>query len=202
MSYKLFLDLVEHRPEVVHVRFVERLVAVERAVGLDEVENRDVTIAVGRAELLRAVLEYRYDDLELVDEHADVVLLDVAADGDGDARDSGGFIFLHDSLHFGEVLLAVRALGAEVVDDQGTLGKVAEQDARIAHASEREAEVHLHGGASGILHERDVCRLRFGGKLSTGHCRGNSQKREKTCCKAHNKKLLGGEPVLFGFHAL
>ena len=163
MSYKLFLDLVEHRPEVVHVRFVERLVAVERAVGLDEVENRDVTIAVGRAELLRAVLEYRYDDLELVDEHADVVLLDVAADGDGDSRDACGFVFLHDALHFGEVLLTVRALGTEVVDNQGPLGEVAEQDAWVANAREREAEIHLHGGACGILHERDIRRLRFGG---------------------------------------
>ena len=116
------------------MRLVERFVAVERAVGLYKIEHRYVPVAIDRSELLRAVLEYRYDDLELVDEHADVVLLDVAADGDGDARDSGGFIFLHDALHFGEVLLAVRALGAEVVDEQRTVAEMAEKDSRIADA--------------------------------------------------------------------
>lgn len=116
------------------MRLVERFVAVERAVGLHQVEHRHVAVAVGRAEFLGAVLEHRYDDLVLVDEHADVVLLDVPADSDGDARDIGGFIFLHHVLHVGEMLLAVRALGAEVVDEEVALGEVAEQDARVAHA--------------------------------------------------------------------
>ena len=159
----LFLYLVQHRPQVVDVRLVHALVAVERAVGHHEVEHRHVAVAVERAEFLRAVLEYRNDHLELVDEHANVVFLDVPADCDGDTRDSGRLVFLHDGLHFGHVLLAVRALGTEVVYHQRALGKVTKENARVAHSGERQAEIHLDGGPRGILHEGHVCHLRFGG---------------------------------------
>ena len=148
---------------------VHALVAVERSVGHHEVEYRHVAVAVGGPELLGAVLEYRNDHLELVYKHADIVLLDVATDSDGDTCDTGRLIFLHDGLHFGHVLLAVRALGAEVVDHQRSLGKVAKQNSRVAYAGEREAKVHLDCGPCGILHEGDVRHLRFRCKLGQRH---------------------------------
>jgi len=172
-SYRLFLQGVELGAQVVDVLLVHGLVAVDGTVSLDKVEHGHVSVSVEGAELLGTVLEYRDDDLELVDEHADVVLLDVPADGDSDARDAGSFVFLHDSLDFGEVLLTVRALGAKVVDEERALAEMAEEDSRIAHARKRETEVHLQLGARGILHDGYICHLRFGGEL--GQRKGGAQ---------------------------
>ena len=97
---------------MVHIRFVERLVAVECAVLLHEVDDRDVTRAISRPKLTIRVLEYRNNGVVLVDKQADIVLLDAAVQADGNARKTLGFIFLDEVLDFGEVLLAVRALRA------------------------------------------------------------------------------------------
>ena len=45
-----------------------------------------------------------------------------------------GFILLDEVLNLGEVLLAVRALWAEIVDEQRTVAEMAEQNSRIADA--------------------------------------------------------------------
>ena len=92
--------------------------------------------------------------------------LDAAAETDGNAGEARGFIFLHQVLDFGEVPLAVGALGAEVVDEQRTVAEMAEQNAPIVDAHQGLGKVHLHGGVGGgILHELDVCHLGFGGEL-------------------------------------
>jgi len=130
---------------MVHVRFVERLVAVERAVLLHEVDNRNVARAISWPKLAIRVLEHRNDSVILVDEQTDVVLLDAAVQADGNARESLGFIFLDEVLDFGEVLLAVRALRAEIVDEQRTVAEMGEDNARIADAREVCRKVHLHG---------------------------------------------------------
>ena len=119
---------------MIHVRFVQRFVAVERSVLLYQINDRDVTCAVGWTELAVRVLEYRDDSVVLVNEQADVVLLDSAVQPDGDTRESLGFVFLDEILDLGEMLLAVRALGAEVVDEQRTVAEMAEKDSRIADA--------------------------------------------------------------------
>lgn len=151
---------------MVHVRFVQSFVAVERPVFLNKVNNRDVPCAVARPELAVGVLEYRYDGMELVDEQTDVVLLDSAAEADGDTCQAVLFVFLHQVLDFGEVALAVRALGAEVVDEERLVAEMAEENAWIADAREGFGKVHLHGLVRRrILHELDVRHLRFGGKL-------------------------------------
>ena len=123
---------VQRCAQVVHVRFVERLVTVERAVFLHEVDDRDVARAVGRPELAVCILEHRDDGVVLVDEQADIVLLDTAIQADGNARKSFGFVFPDKVLDFREVLLAMWALGAEVVNEQWAVAEVAEQNAWIA----------------------------------------------------------------------
>ena len=117
---------------MVYVRFVEGLIAVDGPVLEYQIEHGNVPVAVDGPEFLVGVLENRNDDLELVDEHADVVFLDASANCDGDTGSPRFFILLHDSLDFGEVLLAVGALGAEVVDEQRALGKVAKENSRVA----------------------------------------------------------------------
>ena len=119
---------------MVHVRFVECFVAVERAVLLHEVDHRDVTRAISRPKLTIRVLEYRNNSVVLVDKQADVVLLDAAIQADGNAGESLGFIFLDEVLDLGEVLLAVRALRAEIIDEQRSVAEMREQNARIADA--------------------------------------------------------------------
>ena len=163
----LFLEhLVQCRAQVVHVRVVQRLVAVERPVFLNKVDNGDVSCTVRRAELAFGVLEDRNDRMELVDEQADVVFLDSAAKPDGDTGESVALIFLHQVLDDGEVVLAVRALGAEVVDEKGTVAEMAEEDAGIADTRERFRKVHLHGLVRGrILHQLDVGHLGLRCKL-------------------------------------
>lgn len=166
MKVLLLEHLVQRGAQVVHVRVVQRLVAVERPVFLYKVDDRDVSCAVSGAELAFGVLEDRDDRMELVDEQSDVVFLDSAAETDGDAGEAVAFIFLHQVLDDGEVVLAVRALGAEVVDEERLVAEVAEENAWIADARERFREVHLHGLVRGrILHQLDVCHLRFGRKL-------------------------------------
>ena len=130
---------------MVHVRFVQRFVAVERAVFLYQINNWDVACAVCRPELAVRVLEYRNDRVVLVNEQADVVLLDAAVQADGDTRESLGFVFLDKILNFGEVLLAVRTLGAEVVDEQRTVAEMAEKDSWITDARKVLRKVHDHG---------------------------------------------------------
>ena len=130
----LLQNLVERGAEVVHVRFVERLVAVERAILLHEVDDRNVARAVRGPEFAICVLEHRDDRVVLIDEKADVVLLDAAVQANCDTRETLGFIFLDEVLNFGEVLLAVRALGAEIVDEQRSACEMAEHDSRIADA--------------------------------------------------------------------
>ena len=141
----LLEHLVQRRAQVIHVRVVQCFVAVESAVFLNKVDNGDVSCTISRAELAFGVLEYRDDRMELVDEQANVVFLDAAAEPDGDAGETFAFIFLHQVLDDGEVVLAVRALGAEVIDEQRAVAEVAEKDARIADARERLGKVHLHG---------------------------------------------------------
>ena len=180
---------------MVHVSLVQRLVAVERPVLLHQVDDGDVAGTVGRPELAVCVLEHGDYHVELVDEHADVVLLDPAAKTDGDAGEPVLFVFLHQVLDFGHVALAVRALGAEVVDEQRPLAEVAEQDARVANSRERHGKVHLHGlVGGGILHELDVGHLRFGCELGKRKCRGDGQKCQKTFCDAHYKLLMSLDP--------
>ena len=130
---------------MVHVRLVERLVTVERTVLLHQVDHRNVTRAVCGAEFAIRILEYRDDRVVLVDEQADVVLLDAAVQANCDTRETLGFIFLDEVLNFGEVLLAVRALGAEVVDEQRSVCEMAEHDSRIADARKVLGKVHFHG---------------------------------------------------------
>ena len=117
---------VQRRTQMVHVRFVERFVAVERSVLLHEIDDRDVARAVSRTELAVRVLEYRDDRMVLVDEQTDVVLLDTAVQANGNACESLGFVFLDQVLNFGEVLLAVRALGAEIVNEQRAVAEMAD----------------------------------------------------------------------------
>ncbi len=129
----LFLqNVVQRSAQMVHVRFVECLVAVERAVFLYKKDDRDVTCAVGRPEFAVGILEYGDGCVILVDEHADVIFLDATVQTDSDAREPLGFIFLDEVLDFGEVLLTVRALGAEIVNEQRSVAEMAEQNARIA----------------------------------------------------------------------
>lgn len=100
------------------------------------------------------------DHLVLVDKETDVVLLDAAAEADGDTGQAVLFIFLHQVLDFGHVALAVGALGAEVVDQQGAVREMAKEDARIADAGQGLGKVHFHGLVGGaILHELDVGHL-------------------------------------------
>ena len=147
---------------MVHVRFVERFVAVERSVFLHQVNDRDVARAVSRPELAVGVLEYRNDRMVLVDEQTDVVLLDAAVQADGDARESLGFIFLDEVLNFGEMLLAVRALRAEIVDEQRAVAEMAKQNSRIADAGKVLGKVHFHRLIGGrIHHQLDIGDLRF-----------------------------------------
>ena len=130
---------------MVHVRFVQGLVAVERTVLLHQVDHRNVTGAVSRAEFAVRVLEYGNNGVVLVDEKADVVFLDAAVQADGDARKSLGFIFLDEVLNFGEVLLTMWALGAEIVDEQRAVCEMAEHDSRIAYTRKVLGKVHFHG---------------------------------------------------------
>ena len=109
----LLQNLIQRSAQMVHVRFVECFVAVERAVLLHEVDHRDVTRAISRPKLTIRVLEYRNNSVVLVDEQTDVVLLDAAVQADGNARKTLGFIFLDEVLDLGEVFLTVRALGAK-----------------------------------------------------------------------------------------
>ena len=162
----LLEHLVQCGAQVIHVRVVQCFVAVECSVFLNKVDNGDVSCTVRRAELAFGVLEDWNDCMELIDEQANVVFLDSAAEPDGDTGEAVAFIFLHQVLDDGEVVLAVRALGAEVVDEQRTVAEVAEKDARIADARERLGKVHLHGLVRGrILHQLDIRHLRFGRKL-------------------------------------
>ena len=159
---------------MVHVRFVERFVAVERSVFLHEIDNWDVARAVSRTELAVRVLEYRDDRMVLVDEQTDVVLLDAAVQADGDACESLRFVFLDQVLNFGEVLLAVRALGAEIVNEQRAVAEMAEQNARIADAGKVLGKVHDHRLVSRrIHHQLDVCDLRFRCELGKARCCDN-----------------------------
>ena len=141
----LLQNFVQRRAQMVHVCFVQRLVAVECAVFLHQVDDRNVAGAVSGAEFAIRVLEYRNDGVVLVDEDADVVLLDAAVQTDGNTRKSLGFIFLDEVLNFGEVFLAVRALGAEIVDEQRAVSEMAEHDTRIADARKVLGKVHFHG---------------------------------------------------------
>ena len=141
----LLEHLVQCGTQVSQVRVVQCFGAVECSVFLNKVDNGDVSCTVRRAELAFGVLEDRDDRMELIDEQANVVFLDPAAEPDGDAGETFAFIFLHQVLDDGKVVLAVRALGAEVIDKQRTVAEVAEKDARIADARERLGKVHLHG---------------------------------------------------------
>ncbi len=145
MTSLLLQNIVERGAEMVHVRFVQGFVAVERSVLLYQVDDRDVTGAVGGAKFTVGILEYWNNGVVLVDEKADVVLLDAAVQADGDTRKPLGFIFLDEVLNFGEVLLAMRALGAEIVDEKRAVSEMAEHDPRIADARKVLGKVHFHG---------------------------------------------------------
>ena len=153
MTSLLLQNGVQRCAQVVHVRFVERLVAVERSVLLHQVDDRDVAGAVGGAEFAVGILEYWNNGVVLVYKKTNVVLLDAAVQANGNTRESLGFIFLDEVLNFGEVFLAVRALGAEIVDEQRTVCEMAEHDSRIADARKMLGKVHFHGlFGLGILH--------------------------------------------------
>lgn len=110
---------------MIHVRFVECFVAVERAVLLHEVDHRDVTRAISRPKLTICVLEYRNNSVVLVDKQTDIVLLDAAVQADCNTRKTLGFIFLDEVLDLGEVLLAVWTLRAEIIDEQRAVAEMA-----------------------------------------------------------------------------
>ena len=130
---------------MVHVCFVQSFVAVERSILLHQVDDRNVAGAISGAKFAIGVLEYRNDCVVLIDEETDVVLLDAAVQADCNTRETLSFIFLDEVLNFGEVLLAVRALRAEIVDEQGAACEMAEHDTRIADARKVLGKVHLHG---------------------------------------------------------
>lgn len=161
---------------MVHVRFVEGLVAIERTVGIEQVNYWNITGSVSWTELACGILEYRYYHMELIDEHTNVVLFDAAAETDGYARESVLLVFLHKVLDFGHVALAVRALGAKIVDEQRAFAKMAKENSRVADARKRNGKVHLHGLVGGrVLHKLDVGHLWFGGELGKGKagCEGH-----------------------------
>ena len=110
--------------------------------------------------------------MELVDKQADVVFLDATAKTDGNACKTFGFVFLDEILNFRNVTLAVRALGAKVVDQERLVGEMAEQDSWIADARKRLRKVHFHGLAcGGILHKLNICHRRFRSELcKRGYC--------------------------------
>ena len=131
----LFLEhLVQGGLEMIQVRVVQGFVAVESSVGIYQINYRNVACAVFRPELSVGVLEYRNGNVELVDEQTDVVFLDAAPKAYGYAGKAGGFVQLNQILNAGNMTLAVGALGAEVVYEQGALAEMAEQDARVANA--------------------------------------------------------------------
>ena len=147
---------------MVHVRFIERFVAVECSVLLHEIDDRNIARAVSRPELAVGVLEYWDDRMVLVDEQTDVVLLDAAVQADGYACETLGFILLDEVLNFGEMLLAMRAFRAEIVNEQRSVAEMAEQNSRIADAGKVLGKVHFHRLIrSCIHHQLDVGDLRF-----------------------------------------
>lgn len=122
---------------MVHVGVVQGFVAVEGAVLVHQVDHGNVACTVGRSKLVVGVLEHGDDYLVLVNEQANVVLLDAATKADGNTGKAVLFVFLHQVLDFGHVALAVGALGAEIVNQQGAVGEVAKENARIADANQR-----------------------------------------------------------------
>ena len=104
--------------------------------------------------------------MELVDKQANVIFLDAAAETDGNAGEALGLIFLDQVLDFGNVALAVRALGAKIVDQKRLVCELAEQNSRIANARKWLRKIHLHGLVSGgILHQLHIGHLGFRSKL-------------------------------------
>ena len=169
----LLQNLVQRGSQVIHVRFVERFVAIECPVLLDEVNDRNITSSINRTEFAIGVLEYRNDCVVLVDEETDVVFLDAAVQADGNPREPFGFIFPDEVLNFGEMLLAMRALGAEIVNEQWTIAELTEHDSRIADSRKVFGKVHFHGlFGLGIHHQLDIGNLRFWCELRKTHCCG------------------------------
>ncbi len=119
---------------MVDVCIVYGLITIERTVRIDQIDNRDVTSPVGGGELIVCILEYRDNNSILVYKQADIVFLDASAKTDGDSGETVFFIFLHQVLNFRHVSLAMGTLGAEIVNQQGTVGKMTKENAWIANS--------------------------------------------------------------------
>lgn len=131
---------------MVHVRFVKRLVAVERSVFLNKVNYRNVACPVYWTEFPIGILEYRNDCVELVYEQANIVFLDAASAAKPDCYtcEAGLFVFLHQVLNVREMVLAVWALGTKIIDEERAVTEMAKKNPWIANACEWCGKIHFH----------------------------------------------------------